>query len=41
VRWHDLRPIGDAAPGEEVMTGDLTVPGAAEQATEGVPVDCL
>jgi hypothetical protein len=39
VRWHDLRPIKDAAPGEEVMTGDLTVPGAAELATEGV--DCL
>jgi len=36
VRWHDLRPIGDAAPGEEVMTGDLTAPGAAEAATEGV-----
>ena len=39
LRWHDLRRIGDAAPGEEVMTGDLTVPGAAEQATEGV--DCV
>jgi uronate dehydrogenase len=39
LRWHDLRRIGDAAPGEEVMTGDLTVPGAAQQATEGV--DCV
>jgi uronate dehydrogenase len=39
VRWHDLRAIGDAAPGEEVMTGDLTAPGAAEAATEGV--DCV
>jgi uronate dehydrogenase len=39
VRWHDLRPIGDATPGEEVMTGDLTAPGAAEAATEGV--DCV
>lgn len=39
LRWHDLRPIKDAAPDEEVMTGDLTVPGTAEKATEGV--DCV
>jgi uronate dehydrogenase len=39
LRWHDLRAIDDAAPGEEVMTGDLTVPGVAETAIEGV--DCV
>jgi uronate dehydrogenase len=40
LRWHDLRAIGDAAsPDEEVMIGDLTVPGVAEAATEGV--DCV
>jgi uronate dehydrogenase len=39
LRWHDLRASGDAAPGEEVMTGDLALPGAAEAATEGV--DCI
>lgn len=39
VRWHDLRPIADAGSGEEVLSGDLTVPGAAEAATEGV--DCV
>ncbi len=39
LRWHDLRAIEDAAQDEEVMRGDLTVPGAAETATEGV--DCV
>lgn len=39
LRWHDLRPIGDAAPDEEAMTGDLSAPGAAEAATRDV--DCV
>src|SRR5688572_13614263 len=39
LRWHDIRPITDAAAGEEVMTGDLTVPGIAEAAMKGV--DCV
>ena len=39
LRWHDLRAIEDAAPDEEAMSGDLTVPGAAETATDGV--DCV
>jgi uronate dehydrogenase len=39
LRWHDLRAIGDAAPDEEVMSGDLTAPGAAEAATKDV--DCI
>ena len=39
LRSHDLRAIGDAAPDEEVMSGDLTASGAAETATEGV--DCV
>lgn len=39
LRWHDLRAIGDAAPDEEVMRSDLTAPGAAQTATEGV--DCV
>lgn len=39
LRWYDLRPIGDVGPDEEVMTGDLTVPGAAQAASEGV--DCV
>lgn len=39
LRWHDLRPIADAAPDEEAMTGDLTVPGVAETAMQGV--DCV
>ena len=39
VRWHDLRAIEDAAPDEEVKTGDLTAAGAAEAAVDGV--DCV
>lgn len=39
LRWHDLRAIEDAAPDEEAMSGDLTAPGAAETATDGV--DCV
>jgi uronate dehydrogenase len=39
LRWHDRLPIADAASGEEIMRGDLTEPGAAEAATEGV--DCV
>lgn len=39
LRWHDLVPIGDAAAGEEVMTDDLTEPGAAAAAADGV--DCV
>ncbi len=39
LRWHDRRAIGDAAPEEEVMTGDLTTPRSAEAATEDV--DCV
>lgn len=39
LRWHDIRPIAEAAPDEEVMTGDLTQPGIAETATAGV--DCV
>jgi uronate dehydrogenase len=39
LRWHDRRPVAGAAPDEEVMTGDLTMPGVAEAATDGV--DCV
>lgn len=39
LRWHDLRPIAGAAPGEEVMDGDITLPGVAEAAMQGV--DCV
>ncbi|WP_203073745.1 NAD-dependent epimerase/dehydratase family protein [Falsiroseomonas ponticola] len=39
LRWHDIRPIADAAPGEEVMRGDLAEPGVALDATRDV--DCL
>ena len=39
LRWHDLRPIADAAQEEEVLTGDLTVPGAADAAADGA--DCV
>ena len=39
LRSHDLRPVADPAPGEEVMSGDLTAPGAAEAAVAGV--DCV
>jgi uronate dehydrogenase len=39
LRWHDRRPISDAAPGEEIMTGDLTAAGAVEAAT--LDVDCV
>lgn len=39
LRWHDLRPVANAAADEEVLTGDLTVPGVAEAAMQGV--DCV
>lgn len=39
LRWHDIRPVVGAAPDEEVLTGDLTVPGVAEAAMNGV--DCV
>jgi uronate dehydrogenase len=39
LRWHDIRPIPDAAADEEVMSGDLTVPGVADTAMKGV--DCV
>jgi uronate dehydrogenase len=39
LRWHDRRPIEDAAAGEEVMSGDLGLQGAAEAAADGV--DCV
>jgi uronate dehydrogenase len=39
LRWHDIRPIAAAAADEEVMTGDLTLPGMAEAATQDV--DCV
>ena len=39
LRWHDIRPITDAAAGEEVKTGDLTVPGIADAAMKDV--DCV
>lgn len=39
LRWHDIRPIADVAPDEEAMSGDLTLPGAAEAAVQGV--DCV
>jgi uronate dehydrogenase len=39
LRWHDRCAIDDAPPAEEVLTGDLTAPGEAEKATQGV--DCV
>ncbi len=39
LRWHDIRPVANAAPGEEVMQGDLAEPGVALAATRDV--DCL
>jgi uronate dehydrogenase len=39
LRLHDLRPIADAAPGDEVLQGDLAEPGVALAATR--EVDCL
>jgi uronate dehydrogenase len=39
LRWHDLRPVADAHPEEEVMQGDLSVPGVPEAAMQGV--DCV
>lgn len=39
LRWHDIRPVASAAADEEVMRGDLTLPGVAEAATQGV--DCV
>ncbi|WP_426958347.1 NAD-dependent epimerase/dehydratase family protein [Muricoccus radiodurans] len=39
LRWHDIRPVPNAAADEEVVTGDLTAPGAADAAMEGV--DCV
>ena len=39
LRWHDIKPIKDAAADEEVMTGDLVEPGVAEAAMQGV--DCV
>jgi uronate dehydrogenase len=39
LRWHDIRPIADAAQDEEVMQGDLAEPGVALAAARDV--DCL
>ena len=39
LRWHDRRAIEDAAPGEEVLTGDITAKVAAEAAVDGA--DCV
>lgn len=39
LRWHDIRPIENTAPGEEIKMGDLTVPGIAEAAMKDV--DCV
>lgn len=39
LRWHDIRPVQDARPDEEVQGGDLRDPAAAAAAVEGV--DCL
>jgi uronate dehydrogenase len=38
LRLHDLRPLGDLAPGEEAMGGDIAEPGVMEEAMAGV--DC-
>jgi uronate dehydrogenase len=39
LRLHDLRPVPDALPGEQVMQGDLGAPGVAEAAMQDV--DCV
>lgn len=39
IRLHDRHPIADAAPGEEVLTGDITEPESAMAAVDGA--DCL
>jgi uronate dehydrogenase len=39
LRLHDLRPLADALPDEEVMQGDLSAPGAADATMQGV--DCV
>lgn len=39
IRLHDLYPLADSTQQEEVMSGDLTVPGVAESAMQDV--DCV